>query len=453
MGTERKMVDSGVDWIGEVPEGWDATALKNILSLSRERTTGNDFYVGMENISSGSGRLISGEDARTVENGIDSAFRKGDILFGKLRPYLRKVWMADRDGSCSTEFLVMDSGAIETNRFLFYTLLTDEFCSLVNNNCKGVKMPRADWENIGSTPVVLPPLPEQQSIANFLDHHVGLIDRERELIAQKIGLLQDKRKALIFECVTGKRTIVEAQHLAGVDDWSDIVGSGSLVAVPTPGKDDPFVKGGRLVDSGVDWIGEVPEGWQCKRLKEVSSRHARPTLVSKNDEHHEGGTPVITPGELASPKDFYVPALRTRVEAEAASTAPRGSVAVANIASIGKIRFLEEDSVCNPQVVAYSTNCMDPRFFYYSLFFVMDEASRQANTTTISFINTTNLGNIPLPFPKLETQKEIGAYLDSHLAIIDSEGKLLQTKSSLLADKRKSLIFEAVTGKIDCTQP
>ena len=447
---KRKMVDSGVEWIGMVPEEWDIGPIKSILRISATRTTGENLYVGMENIEAGTGKYISGEDARTSDFGVNSKFSKGEILFGKLRPYLRKVWLADRDGSCSTEFLVMSTNNIETNRFFSYVLISEEFCSLVNDSCKGVKMPRADWAGVSSIRSPIPPLEEQQAIADFLDHHISLIDRERDLISQKIDLLKEKKKSIIFECVTGKRTIVEAQALAGVDDWSDIVGVGEMVAIPTPKKDDPFVKEGKLVDSGVEWIGEIPGGWNTEKVGQLTSTTSGGT--PKNSIKNYGGdvswatTTDLNNGILYSTKTTIT---NDGLKESSAKIVPPRSILMAMYgASIGKIAITGKNMATNQSVIAIlPVETTNYKFLFYGMVASKDYLIELGSGAGQPNISQEIVRNLRMPTPPPKEQQAIADFLDCNVSLIEREYGLLVQKIEMLNEKKKALIFEITTGK------
>ena len=156
-------------------------------------------YIGLEQLESWTGRLSSVELQQRPEGGAN-VFTKEDVLFGKLRPYLAKGWVADRTGFCTTECLVLQP--LDTDpRFLNYSLLTSEFVEAVNGSTYGSKMPRADWAFIGSVKVPCPPRSVQQRIANFLDEQTARIDA---LIAEKralIARLQEWRQAWLSEAL------------------------------------------------------------------------------------------------------------------------------------------------------------------------------------------------------------------------------------------------------------
>lgn len=204
------MKDSGVEWLGEVPEHWNVKKLKYIVDLVGEKVeSSNKQYVGMENISSKSGVFLQTEGI--LPEGISNTFNKGDILFGKLRPYLAKCWLADFSGICSSEFLVLRSKNKLSPIFLNLFLLTDQFIDQVNSSTYGSKMPRANWEFIGDLPIPIP-VPDEQSsidIANFLERQTQKYDSLIIKVSQQIALMQERRTALISAAVTGK---IDVRH-------------------------------------------------------------------------------------------------------------------------------------------------------------------------------------------------------------------------------------------------
>ena len=200
-------------------------------------------YVGLEHVASWTGSLLPLDDQQSPES-ISNAFRSGDVLFGKLRPYLAKAVTAEFGGLCSTEFLVLRPLAYD-RRYLLYGMLTDGFVSLVDSSTFGAKMPRANWDFVGDALLPLPPLDEQHAIAAFLDRETERIDA---LVAKKrllIERLEEYRTALITRTVT-RGLPPEVARAAGLD--------------PSP----------RLKSSGVEWLGDVPEHWDVRPLKRIS---------------------------------------------------------------------------------------------------------------------------------------------------------------------------------------
>lgn len=196
--------DSDVEWIGQVPEHWEVKKLKFVLTLSNkkeESKNSNKRYIGMENIESFTGKI---NDIPLIAEGIANSFYKDEILFGKLRPYLAKSYLADFDGICSTEFLVYRSTKVLNNRFALNIFLSYGFIDAVNASTYGSKMPRANAEFISNMFLAIPPLSEQKQIIDYLDKQTAKIDQAIALKTAHIEKLKEYKSVLINDVVTGK---------------------------------------------------------------------------------------------------------------------------------------------------------------------------------------------------------------------------------------------------------
>ena len=149
--------DSGVEWLGDVPEHWGVSPLKWLAEQVTDKATTSEFQVGLENIEGWTGRFIE-TDTEFAGDGI--AFRQEDILFGKLRPYLAKVWLADRPGQAVGDFFVLRPRAVNGD-FLHKYILTPTVIEDLNASTIGAKMPRVGWEDMAALAVSLPPYKEQ----------------------------------------------------------------------------------------------------------------------------------------------------------------------------------------------------------------------------------------------------------------------------------------------------
>lgn len=201
-----KLVPSGIDWIGLIPERWKVCRFKSYIHLHNEKASETvDFKINLENIESKSGRYIP---TNSKYEGEGTTFKKGDVLFGKLRPYLAKVYAPENEGSAIGDIYVFRPSSQIDTTFLKYTLLADTFVTIVDSSTYGTKMPRANWEFISCVPIVVPSLSEQQAIASYLDEKCADIDRLIALKQQKIEKLKDYKKSVIYEAVTGKTDII-----------------------------------------------------------------------------------------------------------------------------------------------------------------------------------------------------------------------------------------------------
>ena len=197
--------DSGVAWLGEVPAHWETRRLKYAAPLRNIKIVAGEShlpYIGLENIESWSGKYVVQDEANDSE-GLSSRFGPGDVLFGKLRPYLAKAFLANFEGACSSELLVLQGKGVQPE-FLVRFVLSVGFIREVDSTTYGAKMPRASWDFIGNLPVTLPPTAEQSAIAAFLDEKTTQIDQLIKTTQQSINLLKEKRAALITAAVTGK---------------------------------------------------------------------------------------------------------------------------------------------------------------------------------------------------------------------------------------------------------
>ena len=159
--------DSGVEWIGEVPEGWEIRRLKTLaVNDIRKTPTNQGAYIGLENIQPWTQRFLESAECSNDPEG--NYYDEDCVLFGKLRPYLAKVFVPTESGQCSSEFLILRSELLSL-RYLSYSLINGRFIDEVNSLTYGAKMPRASWETIGSIPSPLPSAREQAAIADYLD--------------------------------------------------------------------------------------------------------------------------------------------------------------------------------------------------------------------------------------------------------------------------------------------
>ena len=156
------------------------------------------FCIELEHIEAETGRLI-GYTSATNSSSLKTHFRIGDVLFGKLRPYLRKCWLADRQGVCSTEIwaLVPDIREIESP-FLCQIVKADSFIGATSQT-SGTHMPRADWQAVKNFELLLPSLDEQRAIAEIL----SAADAEIEALERKLALFKEQKRFLLNNLVTG----------------------------------------------------------------------------------------------------------------------------------------------------------------------------------------------------------------------------------------------------------
>ena len=187
---------------------WEVKRFADVAFPRRDRvdprSTGvHEFCIELEHIESASGVLL-GSTSTGDQSSLKSVFRTGDVLFGKLRAYLRKYWLATCSGVCSTEIWVfVPNDRLITTDYLFQLVKTDLFIEAASN-AYGTHMPRSDWNVVKNYEVQLPPLPEQTAIAEVLsDMDAGLA-----ALQQRRGKTRALKQGMMQELLTGRTRLV-----------------------------------------------------------------------------------------------------------------------------------------------------------------------------------------------------------------------------------------------------
>ena len=417
--------DSGVEWLGEIPEHWEVKRLKYVAPFSTVKLAEKPddlSYLGLENIESTTGRLLLDAPIENVESTV-GVFEKGNVLFGKLRPYLAKVAYMDFRGVCTTELLALQPKDTVNGKFLFYRLLSQNFIKLVNSLTYGTKMPRASGEQIGSIAIQLPSLFEQHSIAAFLDRETTKINA---LIAKKerlVELLQEKRAALISQAVT-----------KGLD--------------PT----------GPVRDSGVGWLGEIPEHWEVKRLKFVANFWGGGTPSKENLDYWSGDIPWISPKDMKAEIVYDAEDHITEYAIEHSATRLIQPGAVLIVVRSGILRHSIPVAInARPVTLNQDMKALITEPFLraeYLASLIRGHAHAllvewRKEGATVESIEFELLANTPCPIPPLPEQQAIVTFIDHEIAKIDALVSRIQEGIEKLKEYSTALISAAVTGKID----
>lgn len=201
-----QMKDSGIDWIGKIPKLWSVEKIKYATNIIEESyTTGHYPYIALENVESLTGRYIL-TDSKYDLCGSKIAY-EGNVVFGKLRPYLGKVFVIPNKSCVSGEFSIFEPKDV-TSEYLKYFLLSYNFIEIVTASTYGTKMPRANLGFISNLFIPVPSFEEQNQIVLYLDSKCSQIDRLIEIKQSKIEKLEQYKKSLIYEYVTGKKEAV-----------------------------------------------------------------------------------------------------------------------------------------------------------------------------------------------------------------------------------------------------
>ncbi len=201
------MKDSGVEWLGEIPKHWEFKKLKYVAKLlSDKKSVKNRKVIALENIEGFTGNFIE-SDSEFLGDGV--TVDKNDILFGKLRPYLAKVYLTQETSVAFGDLLAYRPSKLMESHFLFYYMIFDAFIKIVDSSTYGTKMPRASSEFIGEMPILIPPKEEQIKIVNFILVELNKFDILISKAEKMIQMSKERRTALISSAVTGK---IDVRH-------------------------------------------------------------------------------------------------------------------------------------------------------------------------------------------------------------------------------------------------
>ena len=414
-----RMKESSIDWIGQIPQEWEMSKIRYLVTTRSEKriTDSSVPYIGLENIESQTGKFV--KTGIQVDKSENIVVEIGDVLFGKLRPYLRKYWRATFTSTASSEFLVFQSSELDMN-FLYYAIQSDSFIEEVNTSTYGSKMPRASWEYIKNMRIAFPTsLVEQQKIADFLDKKTAQLDKVKSLLEEQIQKLKDYRASLIYETVT-----------KGLDK-----------TVP-------------MKDSGIDWIGQIPQGWGVIKFKHLGDVKQGLTYSPSDIVDKDEGILVLRSGNIQNGildfnNNVYV---KTKVaesillrKNDILITARNGSSAL-----IGKNAIIDTDikATFGAFMMVFRANkslfakfafyLMNVSFNFYRTFFT---------TSTVNQLTAAIFNGIEVPLPSIYEQKKITDFLDEKTVQID---KLIQIKNQQIKNinkQRQTLIYDYVTGK------
>ena len=414
--------DSGVEWLGEVPQSWGIFRLKgvvaNVTDLTKE-LDGDNIYLALEHVESWTGKFS------IMNNNIDfdsqaKRFQSRDVLFGKLRPYLAKVVYPGRDGVCAGEFLVLrprHAGLL--SKYLEQLLRSKPVIFAIDASTFGAKMPRADWQFIGNMRIPLPPLSEQRAIAHFLDHANERIQRYIHAKEKLIKLLEEQKQVIIHQAVTGQIDVRTGQ--------------------PYPA----------YKDSGVEWLGEVPEHWSVRR---------NGWLFGERNETGFGSLPIL---EVSLHKGVCIRDMRDVkrkqqiTDRDQYKRARKGDI-VYNTMRMwqGAVGVVPADGLVSPAyVVTKPTDKIEPS--YYELLFRTDAYKHVVKMYSRGIVSDRDrlywedFKQIGSTVPPRAEQDHIVAWLHKKLSQSNEASAHLARQIELLHDYRTRLIADVVTGKLD----
>ena len=425
----RKMKDSGIEWIGEIPEEWQATKLFNLLEIIGGGTTPKDKTL-LEDEGDipwlNTGDLNDGyiyDIKRTVKKeALDEysalkIFEAEAIVIAMYGATIGKLGIATDRFTTNQACCVLVVGEELEHKFLFYSLMAmrENIIALA----LGGGQPNISQDIVKSLRVPLPPLAEQKAIAIYLNEKCAAIDKIVASKQKQNEQLAEYRQSLITEAVT----------------------KGLNSSAP-------------MQDSGIEWIRETPEEWQIKKVKHIFSVVNGATPKSSVPEYWDGDIMWITPADMSF-EMFEIKDSRQKITAAGLASCgttlvPKGSIVISTRAPIGQICIAGKE-LCTNQgcktLVCFEELCNE--YFYYYLKVQAKVLNMLGRGTTFLELSSRDLGDFLLPLPPFAEQKAIAAYLDKKCGDIDALREHNKNIIESLQEYKQSLIYEAVTGKIE----
>ena len=397
----RAMKDSGIPWIGEIPEGWHTCQVKNIFTIARGRvipiTEMDDSY------------HYPVYSSQTKDNGcmgyIPTFDYEGEALTwttdgANAGTVFYRVGKFNCTNICGVLQLKTRTSFIT---YMLYSVGHSAFhCRRADTN--GYKIMSNEMAEIK---IAVPPLVEQQRIAEFLDRKCAEVDEMIALQEQIIEELKAYKQSVITEAVT----------------------KGLNPAAP-------------MRDSGIEWIDSIPEHWEVCKLKR-KYRLLNGRAYSDNELLFEGRYRILRVGNLFTSNHWYY----SDLELEDNKYCEKGDLLYGWSASIGPYMWEEEKVIYHYHIwkVLFAPNSR--RYVYYQLQALTDAKKKDMHGTAMQHLTMDNMNNSYIATAPLSEQQTIADYLDDKCADIDSLIQTKQSKIDSLKEYKKSIIYEYVTGK------
>lgn len=428
----RQMKDSGIPWIGEIPEHWETMKVKQIMRNKSIKGFPNETVLSLYR-DYGVIPKDSRDDNHNVTSEDTGSYKlvdAGDFVINKMKAWQGSMGVSEYRGIISPAYYICSFTKENLcKRYIHYLMRNDAYKAEYLRLSTGMRVGQWDLniDDFLRIPMIFPPVEEQQRIADFLDQKCGEVD---EMVS-----LQEK---IIEELKAYKQAIITEAVCKGLN---------------------PDVE---MKDSGVEWIGKIPEGWEVEPFKQLYEL-GKGLSITKADLVQKG-IPVISYGQIHSKSntgtaikdelirfvpDYYL-------EGNASSLVKVGDLIFADTSEdldgCGNCIYIDRDITMFAgyhTIIAKYLN--DNPNNYFSYLFKTDcwriQIRSVVNGVKVFSVPQRLLGSTSVIVPPIEEQKAIGNYLDSKCSDIDAMIAIKQQKIEELKDYKKSIIYEYITGK------
>lgn len=429
----RVMKDSGIEWIGQIPENWSVNRLKYCATLDEEKLsekTDSEYefkYIDISSVTEYGG--IGTVTEMTFGKSPSRArmiVHDGDTIISTVRTYLKAIAYIEggKDYICSTGFCVVTPNEKIASKFCYFLLQSDYFVQKIVMDSVGVSYPAINSAKIGNIQIVLPPYEEQTRIVDYLENKCAEMDALIAAKEKSNALLKERRQSIIYEAVT----------------------KGLNPDVP-------------MKDSGDKWIGQIPLKWNTWRMKYLANEPLKYGANATGTDFSEDLPRYVRITDITSQRTLSEAGKQSLPEniAEGYMLEDGDILFARSGATAGKSFFYE--SKYGPccfagYLIKLSVNpqkAISKLLYYYTLTQAYEKWTQQIFIqATIQNISADKYNNLVFAIPEsLEEQQMIVGYLDEKCKELDSLISANQKTIERLKEYRQSVIYEAVTGKIE----
>lgn len=451
-------------------------------------------YIGLEHVEAHTTRLL-GQASSSEMKSAANRFYAGDVLYSRLRPYLNKVWHADRDGLCSSEFIIMPKNDSVDGRFLCYRLNSADFVSFANSLNAGDR-PRVDFDQISS--FLLPPfsLSQQRRIVAEIEKQFSRLEEGVTALKRLQSNLKRYRAAVLKAACEGRLVPTEAElHKSGsgVSPLGKSRDSSSTLPYETGEqllkrileerrKNFMVAEASRLSAKGkksrdgsstgkykeptapdTTNLPPLPEGWTWTGFEQLSdgTRNAikagpfgsslKKSFYTPQGFKIYGQEQVIKDDAYFG--DYFIP--RELFEKLQSCEVKPGDILISLVGTTGKVLILPDDcamGIINPRIVKFSLNrsAVNAKFIKFLLESATTRAffKLAAHGGTMDVLNLSILKTLPVPLPPLAEQKRIVTEVERRLSVIDELESLVTTNLQRASRLRQAVLQKAFEGKL-----
>lgn len=428
------MKQSGIDWIGEIPDDWKINQLSKIVSQVKNKNIGlkeNNLLslsygkIKRKNINTNDGLLPASFDGYNIISDGDIVLRLTDLQNDHTS---LRVGRATEQGIITSAYTTLHPVDYDNSKYLYYILHSFDLKKGFYGMGSGVRQ-GLNYDEVKTLKVPLPPKATQQSIAEYLDKKLSEIDSIIEESKKSIEEYNAWKQSIIFEAVTGKNLNCKKK------------------------------------DSGIEWIGEIPEGWEIRQIRNVILRGKNgikigpfgSTLTNKTESNY----PYNIYGQanlVSNDFSFTKNTVSKQVFEELKNyEVIAGDICLSMMGTIGKCRTVPKgikQGIMDSHLIKIRLDAKIITNSYFEYVYDKDysglcyqQMQHDKKGSIMDGLNTTIVKSLLIPLPSITEQETIAKFLDSKCSQIDS---LIDEKESLIVDLmeyKKSLIFEVVTGK------